>query len=78
MSSTLDISNYEFCRIKWSKFEISMVYPSGCRDIQIRKFASVAKIQYFSCDTEILYVVTSHLQSYSEKTILFVICDQIN
>ena len=40
MLQTLDISNYEFCYIKQSKFEISKGYII-CRYVGIRKLDSI-------------------------------------
>ena len=39
----INISNYESIKIKLSKFEITKVTPSGCKDTGIRSFQFVDK-----------------------------------
>ena len=43
MSYKLDISNYESIMIKLSKFEITKVTPSDCKDTGIRSFQFIDK-----------------------------------
>ena len=38
MSESLDISSYEFCLIKITKFKYHSFTPSGCKDVGIGKF----------------------------------------
>ena len=42
----LNISNYEFCQINQSKFEISKVYTSRFKDMKIRKFEFFENTQF--------------------------------
>ena len=46
MSETLGISNYEFCWLRKTKFEISKVYTIRLQNINVRKFEFVAKNQF--------------------------------
>ena len=44
--ATFDISNYKFCKIKQSKFEISSVYIIWLQSYRDQKFEFVAKTQF--------------------------------